>query len=90
MHDSSYFTKEFTEYKVMIIETMDGIYRRDFYVPTINPSNGYTLKLFFESKATYNSFVHFDGNKVELTKGKRLILVNCCGTWIKSDGNKSR
>ena len=90
MHDSSFLNLQFSANNDVKIETYDGIYREHFYVPTITPTNGKTLTLFFDIKATYSSFVHFDGSKLELATGKKLMLINCCGTWTKSNGRKIR
>ena len=86
MHDSSFLTLEFTENSVVIIELMDGVYRDNFFVPTTHPPDGKTLELIFDTKATFKSFVNFDGQKLQIQKGKKLILVNSHGKWIESDG----
>ena len=88
MHDSSFLTLEFTESSVVIIELMDGVYRDNFFVPTTHPPDGKTLTLIFDTKATFKSFVNFDGQKLEIQKGKKLILVNSHGKWIESAGKK--
>ena len=72
----------------MIIELMDGVYRDNFFVPTTHPPDGKTLTLIFDTKATFKSFVNFDGQKLEIQKGKKLILVNSHGKWIESAGKK--
>ena len=86
MENEAFLTLHFTEYNIIIIEIRDGQYRGQFYVPTINPSNGKSLKLIFDRKSSWSAHVNFDGRQLEVTNAKKLILVNGGGKWEESNG----
>ena len=86
MENEAFLTLHFTEYNAIIIEIRDGQYRGQFYVPTIKPSNGKSLKLIFDRKSSWSAHVNFNGRQLEVTNAKKLVLVNSGGKWEESNG----
>ena len=67
--------------KLVEIQTADGQWVRDMYVPIGKEFNGKFLRI--RSNAGYESTVHYSGRTVAISRGETLLFKSVRGQWIQ-------
>lgn len=83
MEDTAHLAKLFITAQQVRIETRDGRWRNDFYLPKMETQHGAVFKVVFDVKSTWATHVHFNGIEVKLTTNSTTLFENINGKWTQ-------
>ncbi|TDR79654.1 glycosyl hydrolase family 95 catalytic domain-containing protein [Paludibacterium purpuratum] len=78
-----YLNTQFNSHNAVEIQTYDGAWIKDFYLPTNAGLEGKIVK--FTADAGYSSLIHCSGKSYELQRGVTTLLRYYRGVWYSQD-----
>ena len=79
--EGDYLKDLLTAMSFLKIETADGRWIRDFYLPSIEALDDNEVLLVFDIKSSWSCNVHYNGKEMTLQPGTKMVFTCIQGTW---------
>ena len=79
MGNAGYLGNLFKEFETVSIQTRDGCWRKDFFLPNLGGNKATAI---FERLSTWAFFVNYDGGKLEIPPNTKMMFWNNGGKWL--------
>jgi len=79
MGNAEYLGNLFKEFETVSIQTYDGCWRKDFFLPNLGGNKATAI---FERLSTYALSVNYDGGKLEIPPKTKMMFWNNGGKWL--------